>query len=259
MLQGFGVAVNARTININKVNVKISDLNFRTTIIGTVVNVLNLYYGLAADFQDLRAKKTALEVAQKFYEDNKKQVQIGTLAPLDVTTAESQVASSQLDLVNSQAALDQQEISLKNALSRTGVNDRVLTNVTVIPVDHIVVPEKDHLPPLRDMVATAISTRPDLEAARENVTTLQLSALGTKNAVLPSLEVFGSAYNSGLSACRGLLPSAPVSSRLLTSTLLAPFRRRLVRSFVELPERKHWRLSGAYRVQSAKPGRPSGG
>ena len=89
-----------------------------------MVSVLNLYYGLAADFEDLRAKKSALDVAQKFYEDNQKQVQIGTLAPLDVTTAESQLAASQLDLVNSQAALDQQEISLKNALSRTGVNDR---------------------------------------------------------------------------------------------------------------------------------------
>jgi outer membrane protein TolC len=198
LLSGFGVAVNARTININKIDIKISDLNFKSTVISTVVNVLDLYYGLAADFEDLRAKKNALEVAQKFYEDNQKQVQIGTLAPLDVTTAESQVATSQLDLVNSQAALDQQEISLKNALSRTGINDPVLVNATIIPVDHIVVPEKDNLPPLRDMVATALANRPDLEAARENITTLQLSALGTKNAVLPSLEVFGNVYNSGL-------------------------------------------------------------
>jgi outer membrane protein TolC len=199
LLQGFGVAVNARTININKIDIKISDLDFKSTVISTVVNVLDLYYGLAADFEDLRAKKNALEVAQKFYEDNKKQVQIGTLAPLDVTTAESQVATSQLDLVDSQAALDQQEISLKNVLSRTGTNDPVLANATIIPVDHIVVPEKDNLPPLRDMVATALANRPDLEAAKDNITTLQLSALGTKNAVLPSLEVFGSTYNSGLS------------------------------------------------------------
>jgi outer membrane protein TolC len=198
MLQGFGVKVNARTININKIDIKISDLNFKTTVISTVVNVLDLYYGLAADFEDLRAKKNALEVAQKFYEDNQKQVQIGTLAPLDVTTAESQVATSQLDLVNSQAALDQQEISLKNALSRTGINDPVLVNATIIPVDHIVVPAEDNLPPLKDLVATALANRPDLEAARENVATLQLSALGTKNAVLPSLEVFGNLYNSGL-------------------------------------------------------------
>jgi outer membrane protein TolC len=198
LLSGFGVAVNARTININKIDIKISDLNFKTTVISTVVNVLDLYYGLAADFEDLRAKKNALQVAQKFYEDNKKQVEIGTLAPLDVTTAESQVAASQLALVDSQAALDQQEINLKNTLSRTGINDPLLVNATIIPVDHIVVPPKDNLPPLKDMVATALSNRPDLEAARENITTLQLSALGTKNAVLPSLEVFGSTYNSGL-------------------------------------------------------------
>ncbi|MGC2662422.1 MAG: TolC family protein, partial [Bryobacteraceae bacterium] len=198
LLSGFGEAVNARTININKVNIKISDLNFKTTVISTVVSVLNLYYGLAADFEDLRAKKGATDVAQKFYEDNQKQVQIGTLAPLDVTTAESQLAASQLDLVNSQAALDQQEISLKNALSRTGVNDRTLANVTIIPIDHIVVPQNDDLPPLRDLVATALAMRPDLEAAKENVETLTLSALGTRSGILPSLEGFGSLYNSGL-------------------------------------------------------------
>ena len=122
----------------------------------------------------------------------------GPWLPLEHTTAESQVATSQLDLVNSQAALDQQEISLKNALSRTGPSDPELANVTIIPVDHIVVPEKDNLPPLRDLVATALSSRPDLEAAKANITTLELSALGTKNSILPSLEVFGSVYNSGL-------------------------------------------------------------
>ncbi|HEX4807818.1 MAG TPA: TolC family protein [Bryobacteraceae bacterium] len=198
LLQGFGVAVNARTININKVNVKTADLNFKTTVIGTVINVLNLYYGLSADFEDLRAKKSALEVAQKFYEDNQKQVQIGTLAPLDVTTAESQVASSQLALVDSQAALDQQESSLKNTLSRTGINDPVLKNVTIIPLDRIVVPEKDELPPLRELVAAALTNRPDLEAAKNNLTTLELSALGTKNSLLPGLEVFGNTVNRGL-------------------------------------------------------------
>ena len=122
-LQGFGVGVNSRTINIDKVNLQIDELNFKTEVISVVVNVLNLYYGLAADLEDLKAKQSAVTVAQQFYENNKKQVELGALAPLDVTTAEAQVASSELDLVTARGTLAQQQIALKNAISRIGSAD----------------------------------------------------------------------------------------------------------------------------------------
>src|SRR5205823_1432776 len=86
-LQGFGPAVNSRTITVARSNLNSSDLNFRSQLIGVIVNVLNLYYGLAADYEDVRAKESGLTVAQQFYENNKKQVELGTMAPLDITTA----------------------------------------------------------------------------------------------------------------------------------------------------------------------------
>ncbi len=127
--QGFGIKLNSRNITVAKANVKINDLNFKTEVIATVVNVLDLYYGLVADYEDVRAKSEAVDVAQRFYEDNKKQVQIGTMAPLDVTTAEAQLASSQQDLAVSQATLAQQQVSLKSVLSRTGLGEPLLREV----------------------------------------------------------------------------------------------------------------------------------
>ena len=59
LLRGFGIAVNARTITIAKINLQTSDLNFKTQVIGTVVNVLNAYYALVADYEDLKAKQAA--------------------------------------------------------------------------------------------------------------------------------------------------------------------------------------------------------
>src|SRR6185437_8031744 len=97
LLSGFGVAVNSRNITIARANLNIEDLTFKNQLIASVVNVLDLYYGLVADYQDVKAKQAAVDVAQRFYADNQKQVQIGTMAPLDVTTAEAQVASSQQD------------------------------------------------------------------------------------------------------------------------------------------------------------------
>jgi outer membrane protein TolC len=198
LLQGFGVAVNSRTITVSKINLSTSFLNFKTQVIGTVSNVLSVYYSLVADSEDIKAKQGALESARKFYEDNKKQVQIGTLSPLDVTTAESQVASTERDLVDSQTAFQQQELQLKNLISRTGGAEPVLADVHIIPVDRIVMPERDDFPPLKDMLQRALANRSDLAAERASLHGTEVSALGTRNGVLPVLVPFGAESQAGL-------------------------------------------------------------
>ena len=206
LLQGFGRAVNNRNITVAKANLHIGDLSFQTQVIGVVVNILNLYYGLVADYQDVKAKQSALDVAQKFFEDNKKQVQIGTMAPLDVTTAEAQVATSQQDLVISQTTLEQGQVSLKNAISRNGLTDPRLRDVEIIPLDRIDVPEKDDIPPMKDLITTAMANRADLEVDRLNVINAQTAALGTKNGVLPQAGVIVGATNNGTAGTPQIVP-----------------------------------------------------
>ena len=197
-LNGFGVAVNARTITVAKIGLKTSDLNFRTQVIGVVVNVLNAYYALSADYESVRANQTALEVAQRFYEDNRKQVEVGTLAPLDLTTAESQVASSQRDLVVAETSLQQDELTLKNLLSRTGIADPVLANAQIVPVDRISMPASDDLPAVGTLVQRALANRSDLAAERANITSAETSALGTRSGILPVLVGFATVSQAGL-------------------------------------------------------------
>ena len=198
-LQGFGVAVNARQINVRKINLKISDLNFRTQVISTVVNVLNAYDALLADYEDITAKKSALETAQKLYSDTKKQVDIGTLADIELTRAESQAATSQQDLVNSQASLAQHELQLKNLISRNSVEDPQLASARIVPLDRMAIPEKDELPPVNNLVAQALANRSDLAAEKANINAAETLALGTKNGLLPTLVGFADTTQSGLS------------------------------------------------------------
>ncbi len=199
LLNGFGRALNARNITIAKASIGINDYSFKTEVIGVVVSVLNAYYTLVADYQDARAKRQALSVAQQFFEDNKKQVQIGTMAPLDVTTAEAQVATSQQDLVVSETTLEQDQVTFKNLISRNGLADKELAAVQVVPIDRIDVPEKDTLPPFKEALAIAMTNRADLEVDRLNYINSKTSTLGTNNGVLPQLIVFGSAKQQGLS------------------------------------------------------------
>ncbi len=210
LLYGFGKALNARNITIAKANVGINDLTFKTQVIAIVVNVLTNYYSLSADYEDLRAKRQALAVAQRFFEDNKKQVQIGTMAPLDVTTAEAQVASSEQDLVVSETTLEQEQVTLKNLLSRRGLADPLLANAEIIPLDRIEVPEKDTLPPFKEALAIAMTNRADLETDRLNFINSKINTLGTNNGVLPSLVAFGSAQSQGLSGTPHTIFAGPI-------------------------------------------------
>lgn len=212
LLQGFGIGVNRRTIDIDKLNLKLDDLNFKTEVISTVVNVLNLYYGLSADYDDLRAKRSAVDVARLFYENNRKQVELGTLAPLDVTTAEAQVASAEQDLATSQANLEQQQVSLKSVLSRNGDADPVLANVDVIPLDRIEVPASANAPALRNLIAQALANRADVLAEEMHLNVDKLSNQGTANTLLPFLAVQASATNQGLSGSPQVVIEGPAQA-----------------------------------------------
>ncbi|MGA3028398.1 MAG: TolC family protein [Bryobacteraceae bacterium] len=217
-LNGFGVAVNARTITVARINLRIADLNFRTQVIGVVVSVLNAYYALSADYENVRANQTALDVAQKFYEDNRKQVEVGTLAPLDLTTAESQVASSQRDLVVAETSLQQDEVTLKNLLSRNGIADPALASAQIVPVDRISMPTSDDLPPVGTLVRQALANRSDLAAERANITSAETSALGTRNGLLPVAGAYATLSEVGLAGTpQPVVVQTPSGARVETA------------------------------------------
>jgi outer membrane protein TolC len=162
-----------------------------------VVTVLNSYYALVGDYEDMKAKQSARDVAVKLYEDSKKQVEIGSLAQLDLITSESLVASTESDFVSSQTTLAEQEVQLKSLISRTGGRDPLIAGVHIVPLDHIEIPPTDDIPPIKDLVQTAMTNRSDLAAEKAQIETSEANAVGTKNGVLPVLVGFASSSNAG--------------------------------------------------------------
>ena len=198
LLQGFGYAVNLRQIEVSRINLKVSDLNFRAQVANTVVSVLNQYYGLVADYADERAKREAVNVAQQLYQDAQRRQQAGAASPLDTTTAQSQLASAQSDLSVSEANLEQQQVQLKSLLGRRGALDPALDGVRVMPLNAIEVPAEDNLAPLSDLVREAMANRPDVAIDAANLQSAEVSSVGTKNGLRPTLQVFGSLSQAGL-------------------------------------------------------------
>lgn len=198
LLQGLGIGVNARTITVAKMNLKASDWNFRAQVEGTVVNVLDGYYSLVAAFDDRKAKQDALDAANRFLEESKQRLTLGALAQLDVTTAENQVAISMQALVGSEVAISQDQIQLKNLLSRTGAGDPLLAEVDIVPVDMLTIPATDDIAPIGTLVQKAMTNRADLLAEQSNTKAAEISAQGTINGLLPSAQVMASKSNAGL-------------------------------------------------------------
>jgi outer membrane protein TolC len=199
LLQGFGRAVNGRNIRVQKNNVKVSALQFKQQLVATVSAALNLYWDLVSFDADLRARQREVGTAQQLLDDNKKLVQFGTAAPIEITRAESQLYASQQDLVTSQTNLLQQETILKNYLSRNGVADAGLTNLHIVPLDKFAIPEKDEVHPLEDLIHQALAARPEMEQARLNLASNQMNLVGIKNSLKPTLNAFAELTNNGLS------------------------------------------------------------
>ncbi len=210
LLQGFGLAVNNRNIRVAKNNLKVGDLTFKLQVMTTIAGIVNLYWDLVSFNEDLRVKKKAVEVAQKFYEDNRKQVAIGTLAPIEIVRAEARVAQAQQDLTNSETALLQQETIIKNALSRTGVASPSVAEARVVPTDKLAQPVDDQLDKLKDLVDLALSARPDLEQTRISIENNKIAISGSRSQLLPSLEVQAAFQNNSLAGQpNALLATAP--------------------------------------------------
>jgi outer membrane protein TolC len=220
LLQGFGPAINGRQIRIAKNNREVSDLTFKAQVITTVSAVKDLYWDLVSYQQAVRVQQDALSADQRLYENNKRQVEVGTLAPIEVTRAEAQIATDQQALTVAQTNVLQQETILKNALSRTGAGSPLLANAHVIPTDRIQVPDVEAITPIQDSIALAVSARPELAQFRILVQNQEIGLKGVKNELLPTLDAVAALTNNGLAGQAVPLPGTCATTP--TSTACIP-------------------------------------
>ncbi|HJT72215.1 MAG TPA: TolC family protein [Terriglobales bacterium] len=197
LFQGFGFLPNDRLIRITKNNREITDVAFRLQITTTVDQIENLYWNLVYAYENVKVQQEALAFAQKTLSDNQKQVQIGSLAPIEVVRAQNTVATDQQNLVQAQTNLELQQLLMKNALSRT-LQDSRLANAEVIPTTTMALPQQEPVVPTEDLVNEALQHRAELAESRIDLQNREISEKALKNALLPSLDLFAYYGGSGL-------------------------------------------------------------
>jgi outer membrane protein len=196
LLNGLGKLYNERYIIVARNNTKVAEDIFRLQLITTVVAVENAYWDLAALQQNVRVTEHALSVAEQLFKDNKARLEIGTMSPLDVTSAESEVASRTRDLTVATTNLQFQEATLKNMLAKKVGPE--LDTARIFIADQMPQPRPADIPDMQAALANALVTRPELRQAEINLTNQDISVRFTEKALMPNLSVFGFYAGSGL-------------------------------------------------------------
>ncbi len=188
LLAGFGFGPNLRFIHIARNNREISDVAFRGQVIATVSQIQNIYWDLVNAYEDVKVKERSLEVAEKTLSDDREQVKIGAIAPMEVMKAESEESSRSQDLLLSQNGLQLQELLVKNAITRD-LSDPVLASASVVPTDTMSIPEIEPVTPIQDLISDAQQHRPELAEARMDLTNREITRKGAANALKPALDL----------------------------------------------------------------------
>jgi outer membrane protein len=210
LLNGFGLFANRRNIIIAKNNRKLADYVFEQQAITTVTNTITAYWELVYARENVQVEEQAVTVSNKLYGDNKKQLEIGTLAPLEVTRAEAALAGDQQNLIVAQTIKLQDEQVLKNAISRDPLA-KSLINVEIVPLDRPSIPEAVEAASFEDAIREAFTKRPDLQEQEINVKNAGIEVRATRIALLPTATLTAQYTSQGLAGNSPITATAPAA------------------------------------------------
>jgi outer membrane protein len=198
LLQGFGTWINGRFIIQAKNNRRITDSAFRQQVIYTVTQVESIYWALVSAYEDVQAKERALDQSTKLTADNRKQLEIGTLAPLDVVNSDSAVATDKQALIASNTNLQYQQLLMKQAIARNLI-DKSLVDAPVIPTDRVGLERLAEEDMTADqLVEQAYTNNPQIEQAVLTMKNNEITIRALKNGLLPTVDAYAFYGGSGV-------------------------------------------------------------
>jgi outer membrane protein len=186
---------NARyQLKVTKNDQSISDVQFRQTVLNTVAGVKKAYYDIIAAIDNLNAQRKSLSLAQKLLDENQIKVRVGTLAPLDVVQAESEVASREEGVIVAEAALAQLEDTLKAAIFPK--NDPATWALHIVPTDRPTAEQRTI--DTEAAVEKAMAQRTDITASRKSLENNDLAIQYARSQLMPALNLVAAYGTTGI-------------------------------------------------------------
>lgn len=191
LLAGFKVDNNRNSLRTLQIQRQISDIQLMTTIENTKNSVRTSYWTLRAAIEQIEIARRALELAQRSWDDSRTKVEIGTLAPIDTVTFETQVANAEQSVLSAQISWRTAELNFKRLLV-SGTDDE-LYGVTINPVDRpaLTVQSVD----IQAAVTKALAERTDVIQSKRNLDVSVLNLEVTRGSTKPQLD-FSAGFNA---------------------------------------------------------------
>ncbi len=195
LLRNFGIKMNRREIVIAQNNLDISELDFKTSLQNTVYSIEEAYWNLVYSIENLNVRQQSLQLAEDLLEKNRRAVEVGTMAPIDVLSAESTVASRRADIIETRAQVKNYEDNLKTLINLAAERDDV-DLLTILPTDQ---PGLERvLVSLDQALATALDNRADLQSTKLDIKNSELNVSWAKNQMLPGLSLSARYWSPGI-------------------------------------------------------------
>ena len=203
LLRNFRTDLVRSQLKITKLNQEMSETALRATVVRTVANVRNAYWDLVFAIQAEEVAQSSLALATNLVEDNRARVEVGTLAPLDVTQAEAEQATRRQTVAQARATHGTAELSLKRLIVN-GTEDPFWTAV-IEPIDRPAYSTETI--DVEAAVRRALSIRTDLEQSKKQVQSNDVSIRSLSDAQLPALDLTASYGVAGIGGTQFVRPA----------------------------------------------------
>ncbi len=196
LLRNFGYKISQREIIVAQNNLEMSEKDLQRSLQDTVYSVEEAYWGLVSSIENLKVRQQSLKLAQDFLERQKRAVEVGTEAPIEILSARSEVATREADILAAQADVKNSEDRLKVILNLMA-EDPKAEFYSILPQE---MPEFERKEiSLDEAFSTALQNRPELESSRIGIRNSEINLDFAKNQQLPSLNFNASYWSPGVS------------------------------------------------------------
>jgi outer membrane protein TolC len=200
LMRNFGRMVNTRPIRIAQNNRKISETQFERQLMDIVAQAQRTYWDLVFSAEDIKVKQRSMDLAQKTLSDNEIQVQIGTLAPIDVVQAKSEVANRRVQLITTTFTEAQTQDQVKKLITPQGDPGSVLARLA--PTQGVRRPETADVLPVEEAIRVALENRPEMRQLQLDLQNKDIDIQYTKNQLLPTVDFIASYTQTGVAGTK---------------------------------------------------------
>lgn len=195
ILKDFGIKTSTKDIIIAQNNLDISENQFQKTLMDTIYTVEEAYWNLVYNIETLKVRQQSLKLARDLLSKNQRAVEVGTMAPIEILSAQAEVATREADILQAEAMVKNSEDRLKMILNMTREEDKAATAILPLDKPQFEAREMD----LEQALLAALENRPDLQSTRIDIENQEINVAYAKNQLLPSLSLTASYWSPGVS------------------------------------------------------------